>query len=300
MSRHGYRVIFMTMSDGVSGFWIRYTSLWRGIEAEGGVWLTIFSDGPKGIHLKKRGIVFKVGSVYEVSGPNLHFSTVRREAFFGGDQFGWRLGIDGQPSFNTMPPLIRMLRRRSKYIMVHPHALFNGVVRFRGERYDVSDALGMVGYISSDRYLHHWVWVHCSGFDEDISGWIDILIASPKGEKNILFGALRYRNKTYRIGGLRGSKFMGEYDLGYLRGNTVFKHGVISFSFEADHEDIIVAKYEDPVGGYRYCHNTEVANANIVIKTEKGELYLSCARRTFMEIVTPNIIDESLTRIIES
>ena len=159
---------------------------------------------------------------------------------------------------------------------------------------------GMVGYISSDRYLHHWVWAHCSGFEEDASAWMDLLIVSPEGKGDIVFGALKYKDKVYRVGGLAGLKFRGDYGLGHLRGETGIKGGAIVFSFTADKKDIIIARYEDPVEGYRYCHNTEVASADITVRTGKlGVMHLTCRGRAFMEIVEPNIIDGSLPRVIE-
>lgn len=300
MSGSGYRVLFMTLSDGSRGFWIRYTRLWSDLKDKGGLWLTIFHDGPQGLHLNVKNINFGFAGGYVVRGTNLYFSSIESRSIFNGDLFGWRLNFEGQPPYNSVPPLIRLFRRRSRYIMVHPHAIFNGEVWFKERQYNILNVPGMIGYITSDRYLHHWVWVHCSGFEEYSDAWLDLLIASPDGGKEILFGALKYGGRVFRIGGLSGSKFDGEYGLGYLRGNIGYKAGAMDISFNTDKRNIIIAKYEDPVEGFRYCHNTEVADANIVIKMKGGEeRWLSCIGRAFMEIVVPEILDESLTMVTE-
>jgi hypothetical protein len=295
----GYRVLFMTGAGESGGFWLRYTSM-RGIDKrKHGVWITLFcGDKPEGLHLRYEGIKFTVNDYFEVSGPELYFSSRDGEAYFNGKGIKWRFSIEGENKFNTIPLLLRIIRRESRYILVYPYAVFDGEIVFKDKRYGFPNIRGMVGYISSKRYLHHWAWAHCSGFEEDAEGWIDLLMASPDGKRNILFGALKYRGNIFKIGGLLGSKFDGEYGLGLFKGGCSISGGVLEFKFVGDREDIIIAEYEDPIEGYRYCHNTEVGDAELLIKTrDAGEVRLSCRKRAFMETVLPSVLDEGLPRI---
>jgi len=299
MGRYGYKVLFITISDGSMGYWLRYSYTWSHTKSKRSVWLTIFGDrGPRGVCLEVDDIKFDVDKGYRVSGRDTYFSSIDEVAIYSGASFSWRLKIKGDPTFNTIPPLLRVFRR-SRYVMVHPYALFNGYVVFRDTKYLIKNLPGMVGYTSSDRYLNHWIWGHCSSLGEG-DGWVDILVASPDGREEVALGAVKYGDRVYRLSGLLGSTFEGEYGLGYFTGGIASRAGFIKFRFEVGKRDIIIASYEDPLRGYRYCHNTEVADADISFKPRGGdEVRIKCIHNAFMEYALPDIIDEELPRIME-
>ena len=296
----GYKVLFLTFSDGNMGYWLRYTVTEGVYGVKRYLWSTIFKAGaPNGVRIPIDELSFRTDHGINVIGPNLYFSSVDGVARYNGDEYGWALEVTGEPSYNPVPLILRLIRRRSRYIMVYPYALFRGVVKHGGAEYFVDDALGMVGYIASNRYMHHWVWGHCTGFDGDPSGWLDILMVSPDGVKEIVFGALKYLGKVYRIGGLMGSSFLGSYGLGFFKGRVGASRLTLEFSFRADLSDLIVARYEDPVEGIRFCHNSEVADADLTIYLDGDEVRLGCKKRAFMEYVCPELLDDSLASIVE-
>jgi hypothetical protein len=299
VASYGYKVIFSTFSKNRLGFWLRYT-LTSGVKgSKACLWLSIFKPGAP------RGVV----ACYSLGGEGGARVLEGGEALIGDSMFSLSRGIgrarlDGfewdivlkplEPPVNPIPLALRLLRRRSKYVMLSPLALFSGSVRFGGEIFNVEDYAGMVGFIESSRYLHGWVWAHCSGFKEDPGGWFDLLVASPSEGRMVAFGIVKADGMFIRLGGLMGENFRGESDLGFLEYTSKPRGSNISLRVEAAREDIIVAVYEDPVEGYRYCHNSEVASSTLTVSTRVRERTYSCQGRTFYEIVTPRMLDQGL------
>lgn len=59
-----------------------------------------------------------------------------------------------------------------------------------------------------------------------------------------------------------------------------------------------MAKYEDPIEGYRFCHNTEIAGAYVIIYRNGDKIKeLSCIGRAFFEYALPYILDVRLPQI---
>lgn len=65
----------------------------------------------------------------------------------------------------------------------------------------------MIGFIRSRRELENWGWVHCSGFDENDEGWVDLLVTKVRG-RYVAIGFIKLR-KLYNIGGILGREFKG-------------------------------------------------------------------------------------------
>jgi hypothetical protein len=294
----GYKVIFMTFARKNSGFWLRYTELFKD-NGYSGLWFASFGERiPEGFLIKHDIRNAYVSRDYAKINGSI-FSLKNGEASAVTNKFKWFLKI--KPLFktvNSMPFLFRVFRRGSEYVMVTPLAIFNGSITYDDRVYEISEYKGMIGYISSNRYLHHWVWVHCSGFEEDNNGWLDLLIASPDGTKDVMFGSIMLHGKMFYIGRMIGLPFNGKYDIDYLRTNVRINRNVlVNINVIANKNDMIIAKYEDPVEGYRYCHNTEIADMSMTMQINNETKQLTCVKRTFFEYALPRILDENLSQI---
>ncbi|MEM4558331.1 MAG: hypothetical protein QW208_00020 [Acidilobaceae archaeon] len=295
----GYKVLFLTLSIANSGLWLRYTTIDSSRTRYSAFWLTHFKPG------NPRGFMIKIRDNMSISEDSITLNkqlySIRDRVSTGGYKgLEWNLRFKGGiEKYNPVPLLYRILRRKSKYVIVNPNTLFNGTVIVNNEEIKVENYRGMIGFISGDKYLDHWIWTHCSSFEEDPEGWIDILVASPDGKRRVLFGLLKYDNKLIHIGKILGVNYIGE--VSHEKFNANVKVGDYSISIEARalKENMIIAKYEDPANGARYCHNTEIADA--VISIEKGELKmkLSCNKRAFYEYALTKVLDESIERIKE-
>lgn len=293
----GYKVLFLTFSADGKGFWLRYTSL-SGMRRYSALWATVFGYG------KPRGFTAKIReplSISESSVAGLERLYSLHGGFSRAASRGLMWELNFTPSegvFNPIPLIFRIIRRSSKYLIANPNTTFEGAVSIMGEEFSVNHR-GMIGHVGGDRYLNHWAWSHCSGFDEDPEGWLDILVASPDGRRRVLFGVVKRGNKVIHVGRIMGSPFRGE--LGLERFNAEAEAGGyrLKLEVEAAREDVIVARYEDPVEGYRFCHNTEIASLTLTLEGKMGRTRLGCSKRAFYEYALPEKIDESLPEIVE-
>lgn len=292
----GYKVLFLTLSGVGSGLWLRYTALEGVRKKYSALWLTYFKPGGP------RGFVTKVEDMLKISDDSVALAKPLyslRDGVSTGELNGlrWSLKFKGDAKkYNPVPLLYRILRRKSKYIIVSPNAVFNGSVKLMEEEVTVEGYRGMIGFISGDKYLDHWVWAHCSGFDEDPKGWMDVLVASPDGRRRVLFGLLRYDDKLVHIGRALGVRYAGDLGLGSFKAALKAGGRRINISVQASKEDIVVAKYEDPIDGVRYCHNTEIATATVEVE---GVGKLSCYKRSFYEYALTKKLDESIPEVVE-
>ena len=294
----GYKVLFLTFSTGGRGFWLRYTSLSGLRRSYSAFWATVFGYGrPRGFTVKS-GELLNISETSVVSVERL-FSLYEgfSRAMFQGLKWDLRF-TPSEGVFNPIPLIYRVLRRSSKYLIANPNTTFKGVVSVMGEEFSV-DHRGMIGYVSGDRYLHHWAWSHCSGFDEDPDGWLDILVASPDGRRRVLFGMVKHEGKLLHVGRIMGAPFRGELGLEKFKAEAEARGYKLKLEVEASRENIIVAKYEDPVEGYRYCHNTEIASSTLALEGRIGRVRLNCSKRAFYEYALPEKIDGSLQEVIE-
>ncbi len=294
----GYKVVFMTFARKNLGFWLRYTVLFKN-GGYSGIWFTLFDgDTPKGLVVRHDINKTFINQNHAKINSSI-FSFKQLEAYAITNKFKWSLKM--KPLFKTvnpMPLLLRIFRRDSKYIMVSPYVIFNGNVVFNDKVYEINEYQGTIGYISSSRYLHHWIWLHCSGFEEDKNGWLDMLIASPDGSKEIMFGSIKVHDKLFYIGRLIGTPFNGKYDMTSFKTSIqIRKNMSAEIEVSARRDKMIIAKYEDPIEGYRYCHNTEIADMMMTIQTNNETKKLTCSGRTFFEYALPQILDKGLPQI---
>jgi hypothetical protein len=295
----GYKVLFLALSKYGKGFWLRYTTLQGLYKRYSASWITVFGYG------RPRGFMVKVGEEFKISDKSVSnsqtlFSLKDEESSAMIKDYEWFLEFKkGGKLYISIPLLYRLIRRKSKYAIVEPNTTFKGIVRLRGEEFGIELFQGMIGYISGDRYLDHWLWYHCSGFEEDMNGWVDILVASPNGKQKVLFGLLKYNKSIIHIGRLIGIPYKGELELGKFNTSIDARGYRITLDVTASKDNMIVAKYEDPLGGVRYCHNTEIADSTLTLEGNGKKIKLTCNKRAFYEYALARKIDENLPEVQE-
>ncbi len=178
-----------------------------------------------------------------------------------------------------IPLLFRVLR--SKYLLLTPLATFNGKVFIMQKEIEVNNYKGMIGFISIPKELNEWGgWVHCSGFDEDEKGWLDLLITKVQNAY-LGIGFIKVNGKTINIGRVFGKSFKGYLSIDGLRWIFKISKNNIKINVNADPRNMIMAEYEDP-NGNKYCHNTEIANLVLNIDNKA----FTCIGRAFFEYGT--------------
>ncbi|MGC9180243.1 MAG: hypothetical protein ACP5GZ_08585 [Vulcanisaeta sp.] len=267
------RVIFITLSKNGVGLWLRYS-----LSTSSGLWLSVFGiNEPIGYRVLYPRDYYQVKNDYDLSIGTSRFSLKEGIALGITDVFSWNLKFNILEGIrNPVPPLLRILR--NKYLMLTPLALFNGYVTIKDKEVKVDNYRGMIGFTSTPRELNEWVWAHCSGFDEDDLGWLDLLVTGIFHNTYLGIGLIKVHNQVINIGGFYGRVFKGSLKLNGLKWVFNTNKGKVEIYVNVDPRDMIVAEYED-VGGNKYCHNTEIADLIIRINNEE----LSCKGRAFFE-----------------
>jgi hypothetical protein len=275
------KVIFLTFSRSGLGFWIRYTSS----HLYSSPWLSVFREsGPVGFRKRLPPSEFRIRG-FDVTLGESSFSMTNGAAVGRFGEFSWDLRIRSiEGPRNALPPLARLVSR-SRYLLLTPLGVFDGEVRLGNDRITIKDHVGMVGYISSPRELDEWAWAHCSGFDEDPMGWLDLLVTK-MGGGYIALGLVRLRGRLMRLGGALGSVFRGRLGLGGINWSSRLGGYPMELSVNADTNRMILAEYEDPRGP-RYCHNTEVGDMKLTLGGEE----FACLGRAFFEYGAPSPLD---------
>jgi hypothetical protein len=279
-----YEVWFLTASDGQVGYWIRYTLLApTGAAPEARLWFARFDrDRPGELLALNRGLpvdAYTSGGAdsFEVRMGDAFLRSGRAEGAIsgGGHDVSWVLSFDvGEATYRLLPdPLYRGGLAPTKPFSPNPRTHFTGTVNVDGVEHAVEEMPGQQGHLYGSRHAERWAWAACSSFQgqEDTGVVVQALVA--QGKRGPLttpfttFVGLRWKGQW-----LRFSKVSRRRDsaLGAWRIDVADKRYRLTGRVAGDPRYLVQARYIDPEGSERYCHNTEVGSSRFVL-FERGE-----------------------------
>jgi hypothetical protein len=293
--------------------WLRFTtlSLSNGLKTNAEVWGIFFDPtqegSPKKIAVKNTStpsaLSYRDSNTVMVQiedcmfGPAHTSGTVVNK----NNKIEWDLTFNPNAfTFFHVPKILEKLHlTKSTVCKPNVDIKFNGYFTINGTRYECKDAPGAQGHIWGKRYAHDWAWAHCNAFEgpsgksdtvvEALSARVKAMgIMSPqmsalciiyRGERlewNSLMEALTMRS-TYSL-----KQWEFEASKRTSQGTLTFK-GVI----DCNVRDLIGVTYEDTLGGFLYCHNSEIASMKLEV-FRNGELQetLTSSRTTGFETVS--------------
>jgi hypothetical protein len=269
--RGHYEVWFLTMTHGRIGYWIRYTL--RAPVAgppEREAWFARFDpDDPArtfGLHGPPDGAPVP-GGYFRVGESVLEPGTARGHIAGPGHEARWDLQWDGgQPTFRVLPPVLyRAGLAPTKPFTPNPDVRFSGTIEADGERVAVDGAPGQQGHLYGSRHAERWAWASCNRFVDD--GWA-FQALSAQGRRGPLltpfltFAGLRIDGRWVRF---RGTSRRRTWALGTWRLRLEAKAYRLEGEVRAFPDHLIRARYLDPDDTPRFCHNSEVASARLVL-----------------------------------
>jgi hypothetical protein len=141
----------------------------------------------------------------------------------------------------------------------------SGTLTIDGERLIVSDAPGQQGHLHGTRHAERWAWAHCADFlDEDAA--VQALTAQgrrgPLLTPFVTFVGVRWGDDWLRLSKVGRRK---DFGLGTWRIDVGDRRYRLTGRIEAPARALIRARYEDPDGSSRYCHNSEIASCRLVL-----------------------------------
>lgn len=262
-----YEVWFLTFTDPVTGqgFWIRSTL--RGSSKgkakdgppEAGVWFARFHPADAaanfGIHRWRPASASAPGALAE------------GELDGDGHRASWSLRWPtGEPTYRLLPDWAygRAVAATKPYA-TNPSTRVSGAVIVDGERVDLDGVPAQEGHVFGTRHAERWAWAHCSDF-EDEGAVVQALTA--QGRRGgfltpfVTSIGVRWDGRWIRLSKIGRRR---EFGLGTWHVSLGDRRYRLTGRIEAPARDLLRARYEDPGGAPRYCHNSEIASCRLAL-----------------------------------
>ncbi len=272
-----YEVWFVTLSDGRTGYWIRSTlHAPTGAPPEGRVWFARFDrEDPSRTLALNAGFAMK-----RVSDRPDPFEVRIGDAEFGSGQAAGKLAGSGHEvswdvTWPTGDETLRLLPDAlyrgglapTKPFSPNPATSFSGTVTVDGETVSLEGVPGQQGHLYGSRHAERWAWAHCAAF-EGASGPAVLSALTAQGKRGPVttpfttFVTLRLDGRTIR---LRKVSRRTDTALGAWRIDLADRRYRLTGRVAADPERMVQARYLDPDGTPRWCHNSEVSSSKFVL-----------------------------------
>ena len=280
--RGTYEVWFLTVTDPATGdgYWIRSTlTAPKAGDPSGGVWFARFDPADPsatfGIHractewkLGSEGFAVAIGDAEMASG-------LARGSLEGdGHEVRWDLQYPtGEPTYRLLPdPLYRSSLAPTKPMSPNPRTAVRGTITVDGRTQELVEAPGQQGHLSGTRHAERWAWAQCGAFVDEEAVVHALTVQSRRGPVDTPFltsVGLRWQGRWTRLAKVR---FRRDFDLGTWKIDVSNRRFRVTGRIEAPADTLLRARYTDPSGGFRYCHNSEIASCRLVLfeRTARG------------------------------
>ena len=279
-----YEVWFLTMSDGASAYWVRTTLLSpTSGPPEGRLWFARFAR-------EDPGATFGVNRAFPLEGFSLPTSelevrvggAVMRSGHAqgsisgGGHDVSWLLdwGTGGE-TYRLLPDrLYRGGLAPTKPFSPNVDTAFTGRITIDGQTFPVEAMPGQQGHLYGTKHAERWAWAHCGRFQEEEDAVFQAICAQgrrgPVTTPFTTFAGLRRGGRWIRLSGIARRR---PFWLGGWRIDLSNKRYRLTGRVAGDPALLVQARYADPDGTPRFCHNTEVASSRLVLFERTGGGY---------------------------
>lgn len=271
-----YEVWFLTLTDPGTGtgYWIRssLTAPASGDRPIAGVWFARFDRSDPGatfgVHRTFRewtlggaGFDVRIGEAEMASGR----ASGRLEG--AGHEVRWDLGFTtGGPTYRLLPDrLSRTSLASTTPLSPNPRTTVDGTIAVDGRVEAVAGAPGQQGHLYGSRHAERWAWAQCGDFVDE-EAVVHALTAQgrrgPFVTPFLTFVGLRWQGEWIRMARVRSRP---DFALGTWRIDVSSRRHRLTGRVDAPVEALLRARYTDPTGEARHCHNSEIASSRLVL-----------------------------------
>jgi tocopherol cyclase-like protein len=270
-----YEVWFLTFTDAVTGrgYWIRSTYLApnRGAPSAG-VWFARFDPADPaltfGLHRRSDAWSISTGAFdVRIDGTFMASGLAEGSMKGGGHSASWqfRYPIGGE-TYSLLPQaLYRGRLAPTKPLSPNVDTRVSGWVSVDGERSEIVEAPGQQGHLWGERHAVRWAWAHCADFIDEEAIVHAVTAQGRRGPFTTPFATFA----GVRLGGrwirLRRVSRRPDFGLGAWRVDLESRRHRLTGRIEAPSIALLRARYEDPDGSPRYCHNSEIASCRLAL-----------------------------------
>jgi tocopherol cyclase-like protein len=279
--RPGYEVWFLTLTDPRSGrgYWIRstYRRSSSGPTATGS-WFAQFDpvDAASTFGIHTSASIWTVGQeqfAVETAGGSMSSGHAEGAASGGGHQAQWSFDWStGDPTYLLLPSaLYRGPILPTKPLSPNIDTAVSGTVTVDGETLTIEEAHGQQGHVYGSGHGERWAWAHCADFIDEEAVLHALTAQGRRGPVQTPFVTMigvRWEGRWIRLG-----KVSRQRDFGVIGrwnvdvGNRRYR---LTGRIEAPPRILLRARYEDPDGTPRFCHNSEIASCRLVLFERKA------------------------------
>lgn len=279
-------------------FWIRYTlfsPVGRPDQRMGELW-AIFFDGAEITTTKKEF------PIQECNFPDTHFgvsvgkSTINSTTAKGqASSLKWELNFstESKPFFFLPLYLYNSPLPKAKSIVSQPYAFFDGKIQVGDREITINKWRGSQNHNWGERHTDAYAWGQVVGFDNSPHTFLEVATARLQvGERNappITILVLQHEGKRYHLNGvLQWKNNSASYRFFEWEFECQTKEIAIKGKIKAPKAYFVGLRYYNPIGGYKHCLNTKIAQCELEIKKQGQEVpqALYSANGAAFEILT--------------
>jgi len=190
----------------------------------------------------------------------------------GGHRVRWDLQFPtGDPTYRLLPAaLYRSSLAPTKPLSPNPRTTVRGTITVDGLAQELAEAPGQQGHLHGTRHAERWAWAQCGAFvDEDAI----VHALSAQGRRGsfdtpfLTFVGLHWQGRWTRLAKVR---FRRDFDMGTWKIDVSDRRFRVTGRIEGPADTLLRARYADPSGGVRHCHNSEIASCRLVLFERKA------------------------------
>jgi hypothetical protein len=282
-----YEAWFLTLTDPATGqgFWIRSTlHAPPDTQPNAGIWFARFDPSDPsstfGLHeistrfdCSHEAFDVAIGDL-EAPGGYAHMASGVAEGVVrgGGHEVAWdlRFPADLADTYRLLPPaLYHGPVAPTKPLAPNVDIRISGTVTVDGELLRLARAPGQQGHLFGTRHAERWAWAHCVDFVGEEAAMVALTAqgrSSPPASPYAMFVGVRWQGQWIRLSGVSRKRPFG---LGVWHIDLSNRRYRLTGRVEAPPMALLRARYEDPDGRERWCHNSEIASSRLAL-FEKG------------------------------
>jgi hypothetical protein len=272
----GYEVWFLTFTDLATGtgYWIRST---LHAPAHGprhaGVWFARFDPadptGTFGIHRRSaEWSVSPTAFAVRIGGDCLMSSGHAEGTLEGGGRsVRWELDYPtGRESYRLLPGVFyRGGLAPTRAWSPNVDARVQGTVWVDGQAARIGQAPAQQGHVVGTRHAERWAWAHCGSFEGEEAV---VHAITAQGRRGPFVGpfvtsiGVRWQGGWIRLFKVSRRR---DFGLGTWKVDVQNRRFRLAGRIEAPARAMLRARYDDPDGMVRYCHNSEIASSRLAL-----------------------------------
>jgi hypothetical protein len=139
-----------------------------------------------------------------------------------------------------------------------------------GHVHELIEAPGQQGHLFGTRHAERWAWAQCGAFVDEEAVVHAITAQGRRGPIDtpfLTFLGLQWQGRWMRLAKVR---FRREFGLGTWKIDVSNRRFRVTGRIEAPADALLRARYVDPSGGFRSCHNSEIASCRLVLFERKA------------------------------